>query len=106
MKSARSSLIFLIVLIFYILPLKWVGSTSGIGCLMGGTFGYTTGNVWCYLWNLFRGLFLWPFQDIWAELGIQMVMIAYLLFGVGTTLILLILKTDTNRMNFRRKLGN
>ena len=90
---------FLVVLFFYLLPLKWVGSHTGLGCLMGGVLGYSLTNVSCYLWELFRGLFLWPFGDNggWTDIGMQMVMITYALLGIGSILIYLIIK------NFKEK---
>lgn len=55
-------------------------------------FDFTFSNVGCYFWRLFRGLFLWPFTDIWTDVGMQMVMLTYLLLGIGTILMFLILK--------------
>ncbi len=91
-RRIRKILLWVVVIIFFILPLKWVGSHTGLGCLMGGVFGYTLSNTWCYVWSLFEGLFLWPFQDIWSEVGMQMIMTTYLLWGAGAILVFLILK--------------
>lgn len=92
MKSVKY-LIWIVIIFFYILPLKWIGETTGLGCLMGAPgFGYTFSNVGCYTWGLFRGLFLWPGVDIWSEIGMQKLMITYVLFGIGTILIIVIYK--------------
>ncbi len=70
----------LVLLVFFIAPLLWINTSTKLGCV---------GDMPCMSWQLFRGLFLWPFQDVWNEVGIQNIMISYVLFGIGTTILLI-----------------
>lgn len=93
-KIVRDFMFLAVAVVFFLGPLFWIDKSTGIGCtywLTANEFDY----LWCHIRGLIGGLTFWPFRDMWTDVGMQMIMISYAIFGIGIALILIIKKTIT-----------